>query len=79
MPKNKNVIYVTDVVKFILDLLSKSFTIHFKRYMYFVDHELSQISQLGRRKELCGSRGICRFIFSVIIFSQDLIAIFSAL
>lgn len=43
---------VTNVVKFILDLLSKSSMFHFNRFMHFVDYELSQKSQLRRRQEL---------------------------
>lgn len=78
MPKTKNAICVTDAVKFILDLLSKRCMVNFKRYMYFVDHELSQMSQSGRRQELCGNRSICRSDFPVIVFSQDLIATFVA-
>jgi len=78
MPKPKNAICVTDTVKLLFDLLSKSCTIHFKSCAYFVDHELSQIPQSGRRQELWGNRSTCRSHFPVIIFNQDLTATLSA-
>lgn len=78
MSKPKNTIWVTNAVKLILDLPSKCCRIHFKRYVYFVEHEWSQMPQSGTRQELGGKTGICRSDFPVIILSQDLTAIVSA-
>lgn len=70
LPNPKNTTCATNGEKFILDLLSSSRMVNFKRHVYSAEHELSQMSPSGRRQELCGNRSVFRSSLPLIIFSH---------
>lgn len=70
LPNPKNTTWVTNGMKFILELLSSSCMVNFKRHVYSADLELSQMSPSGRRQELWGNRSVFRSSLPLIIFSH---------